>query len=120
MYLGRGGGGALDGDEGGTGRMLDMGKLSLFLGVGFMCGLGSCAGASHSWVGGDQWSIACKRNAGNCYSEAAKVCPSGFDVVDAQGQHGAIAQTNYSTGQTFVTPTYSGQMLVRCRAPAPK
>ena len=76
----------------------------------------ACAGASHTMIAADTYSISCKRNAGNCYEEAAKVCPSGFDVVDAQNQKGAVANTNYSTGQTTVTPTYQGQMLVRCRS----
>jgi len=88
----------------------------------------ACAGASHEAVGPDTYSIDCKRSASNCYEEAGDVCPNGFDVLDAQGQRGAVAFTNstanaygsangataYGSSTTTLVPTYKGSMLVRC------
>lgn len=51
--------------------------------------------------------------------KAAELCPQGYDVIDAGAREGALAQsnTNAITGQTVttVTPTFRGNMTVRCR-----
>jgi hypothetical protein len=77
----------------------------------------ACASSAHTWLSADTASISCKRNAANCYEEASAVCPRGFDVLDSQGKQGAVAWSNAYA--TTVAPTYDGQMLIRCRKPAP-
>lgn len=76
----------------------------------------ACAGASHELVGPDTYSVSCKRNQSNCWKEAAKACPSGYDIIDGQGHEAAVINRNVYTGEaTGVTPVYSGEMLVKCR-----
>jgi hypothetical protein len=77
----------------------------------------ACAGSSHEAVGPDTYAIDCKRSPSNCYEEAGQACPDGFDVLDSQGQHGAVAIANTygSTTNATVVPTYKGSMLVRCK-----
>ena len=76
-----------------------------------------CAGASSTKVGRGLYSIECRRSVGNCYEEAATVCPDGFDVENASDQSGAYAHTNTFNGTTTttVTPVVRASMLVRCR-----
>ncbi len=72
----------------------------------------SC-GAESTYLGNGQWSVECRRSRGNCYEEAAYVCPHGFDVIDADDQRGAFITSNGDTAT--VMPTYKGQLLIRCR-----
>lgn len=60
--------------------------------------------------------IECPRSIDRCMDKAAELCPAGYNVIDSGGRHGAIAQTNYQTGQTVVTPTFRGNMTISCRA----
>lgn len=78
----------------------------------------ACAGASHQQLSLDTYAVTCKRNASNCYAEANRLCADGFDVIDAQGHHGAIvnASTSGTTTTGYAVPTYAGEMLIRCRA----
>ena len=74
--------------------------------------LTACASSSN-YLGRGMYSIECRRSQGNCYEEAARVCPGGFDVMDGSGRQGAVVQSWGNTAT--VTPTYNGEMLVRCR-----
>ena len=75
----------------------------------------ACAGASHELVSPGTYAISCKRSQSNCWSEAAKVCPGGYDQLDGAGHDGVVMATNSYTGQVTAVPTYKGEMLVRCR-----
>lgn len=75
----------------------------------------SCAGASHELVAPGTYSIECKRSQSNCWREAARVCPGGYDQLDGSGHDGMVMSTNTYTGQVTAVPTYKGEMLVRCR-----
>lgn len=76
----------------------------------------ACAGASSTQIGKDTFSIECKRNRGNCYEEAAEVCPNGFEMLDGSESSGVYAVANSYGKTTTVTavPIYKGEMLVRC------
>jgi hypothetical protein len=80
-------------------------------------GLGAC-GATSTLVGPGAYSIECKRNRGECYQEAGRVCPQGFDVRDGSEQNGVYvqSQTYGNNTQTTAFPTYSGTMLVQCKS----
>jgi hypothetical protein len=78
--------------------------------------LASCAGASHQLVGPATYSIQCKRSQSNCWKEAAKVCPSGYDQIDGSQRAGTHHMVNAYNGQYMGSaPTFDGEMLVRCR-----
>lgn len=76
----------------------------------------ACAGASSTRIGQDTYSIECKRKRGNCYEEAAAVCPNGFELIDGSESSGVYAVANNYGKTTTVTavPIYKGEMLVRC------
>lgn len=63
--------------------------------------------------------IECPRSQDRCMDEAAELCPRGYDVIGSGGQHGALVQANAQTGIATVTPTYRGNMTVKCHRPAP-
>lgn len=87
-----------------------------------ICALLACAGSSSTRIGRDTYSVECKRKRGNCYEEAARRCPHGFDVLDGSDHRGAVVVANqYSpnTATATVIPTYDGELLIRCQAPAP-
>lgn len=94
------------------------GRSALFALLVVAITLLACAGASHELVGPGMYAIDCKRSASNCYEEAGDVCPSGFDIADAQNQQGAVSWTTFGENyaNTLVIPTYKGQMLIRCHA----
>lgn len=72
----------------------------------------ACAGASHEAVGPSTYAITCKRSQSNCWSEANKVCPGGYDQLDGTQRQGVAM--NLWTGKPAGT-TYDGEMLIRCR-----
>ncbi len=74
----------------------------------------ACAGSSHTKVAKGTYAIECKRNKGNCYEEAQTVCPGGFDIVDSDSKEGAIVTHYEATDQYVATPTYNGEMLIKC------
>lgn len=49
-----------------------------------------------------------------CYEAAGKVCPFGYDIVDAQQERGRAAVPN-GTGGFNVLPTASRMVLVACK-----
>ena len=83
--------------------------------VGLVLVASSCAGASHELVSPGTYAITCKRSQSNCWSEASRVCPGGYDTLDGAGHDGTYLATNTYTGQVTAVPTYKGEMLVRCR-----
>jgi hypothetical protein len=64
--------------------------------------------------------ITCAKSQADCLDEAAKMCPSGYVIMDQGQQQGAVAQSYYNpylrTSTAVVTPTYTGTMLIQCRA----
>lgn len=72
-----------------------------------------CADARSSGARGpddrDSWlEVTCRQQQRNCYDEAARRCPTGYEVAQNQGRYDAGTDV----------PLYSGYMLVRCTAPA--
>lgn len=55
----------------------------------------------------------------DCWSIAGRECPMGYDVVDQQGYTGqnSYAQANQSGGVATSHSTFTGDMLVKCKAP---
>lgn len=62
------------------------------------------------------WAIHCKHGVSRCYAMAGKQCPQGYDIAGSESTHGAIANSFGST--VVVTPTYRGEMIVKCRSRA--
>jgi hypothetical protein len=75
-----------------------------------------CSGAwSESVPGpsGPAFSVGCRRGVENCYREAARLCPTGYQVLDRWGGRptGLVA-----TGPNTAVVTHSHEkMLVECR-----
>lgn len=90
--------------------MLRTATFGLLLTIGALL---ACAGASSTKVGRDTFAIDCHTSRKNCYQEAAKVCPYGFDIADSSDKQGAIVTPVGDSA--VVTPTYQGEMLVRCK-----
>lgn len=71
--------------------------------------------------GGGAWLVDCRKDRSFCFDEAQRLCPQGYFVLDSSQQSGAFAQTFASqySATTVVTPTWQGEMMIRCRlAPA--
>ena len=67
--------------------------------------------------GGGAWLVDCRKDRMYCYDEAQRLCPHGYFVLDSSQQSGAVAQTYagaYSAA-TIVSPTYHGELMIRCR-----
>jgi len=64
------------------------------------------------------YSITCRRDQGNCYSQAGEVCPHGYVTADASGHAGTaiVAHVNPYGGYAYAVPTYRGQMLIKCKS----
>jgi len=74
--------------------------------------LGGC-GASSSIIGPRTYQVTCRRSQANCWEEAQRVCPNGFDQLD-RADH-----TAYVVSGSAVVPAYKGEMIVRCTGAAP-
>jgi len=57
--------------------------------------------------------VGCKRSRSNCYEEAQRVCPDGFDVLDGSSSSRGGMLIPSGDGAIFAT-TYRGDMLIRC------
>jgi hypothetical protein len=71
--------------------------------------LTACGGSSATRIGPKMYEIDCRRSRGNCWREAARVCPDGFDPLDS-ADHNAYVLSNGA-----VIPVYKSEMVVRCR-----
>jgi hypothetical protein len=80
--------------------------------------LTGCASASSSQIAPRTYSVECRRSQANCYEEAARCCPQGFDVLDSAGRSKLMVLTNTNTytgtSSSTVIPNYRGELLVRC------
>ena len=74
--------------------------------------LSGCASASSAQIAPRTYSVECRRSQANCYREAARCCPEGFDVLDSAGRSKFIVVNNTNT--STVIPKYRGELLVRC------
>lgn len=76
-----------------------------------------CAGAWSEAVpgpNGQAYDVGCRRGEANCYREAARLCPAGYQVLD---RWGGEARGLVVTGpNTAVITRRHGHMLVECRA----
>lgn len=71
--------------------------------------LAGCASSSATRIGPKLYEIDCRRSRGNCWREAARVCPDGFDPLDSADH------TAYVAGNGAVIPVYKSEIVVRCR-----
>lgn len=73
-----------------------------------------CAGASSTQIANspDRYDVTCRHGLGNCHEEAARVCPSGYTVVDRGEQSGAVVSPLGNSA--MVTPVYKGEIIVEC------
>ena len=74
--------------------------------------LSGCASATSAQIAPRTYSVECRRSQANCYEEAARCCPHGFDVLDSAGRSKFIVVNN--TNSSTVIPKYRGELLVRC------
>lgn len=90
-----------------------------------------CASSSHEVLYADgsttRLYVACKRDMGNCYREAAATCPDGFSIVDSGGRTSEVQLGQYTTcsGTAYsaqcyssgggALPVFNGAMLVDCK-----
>ena len=68
---------------------------------------------------GDRWwAITCNRDQTVCIEKAGEVCPKGYVIGTSGGQVGMMAMTtvNGTAAITTAVPTYSGNLLVKCKA----
>lgn len=61
-------------------------------------------------IGPNTYEISCRRSRANCWQEAQKVCPGGFQQVDGADH------TAYIVSSGTVVPAYKGEMIVKCTA----
>jgi hypothetical protein len=79
----------------------------------------ACASASHTQIAPGRFIIECKRSQSNCWKEAAKMCPGGYDQIDSSQRSGTHHTVNAYNGQYMGSvPTFNGEMLVECRSQA--
>ncbi len=63
---------------------------------------------------GTWYAVSCRRSQSNCYEKAGEVCPNGYHVADASDHEGVYVSAGGFTG-TQVTPTYNGEMMIKCK-----
>lgn len=85
-------------------------RVALFAALTLM----SCAGSSATRIGPKLYEIDCRRSRGNCWREASRVCPDGFDPLDAADHSTAYIASN-GNGSATVIPVYRAEIVVRCR-----
>jgi hypothetical protein len=59
------------------------------------------------------YTISCSKSPSYCLEEAGRLCPSGYDVADAEGRQGTYVNNMGGGFQAY--PTYDGSMLIRCK-----
>jgi hypothetical protein len=60
------------------------------------------------------YAISCRHSQSNCWDEAARVCPAGYETAD-ESAHERISIVNGTGGSH-----YRGEMLVKCKTSAVK
>lgn len=69
--------------------------------------------------GNPAWAIACTRSVSECYDECARVCPSGYTILDKNNE-GYSSRANGVNGQGWAASQGSStiervSMLIECR-----
>jgi len=75
------------------------------------------------------WWLECRESIGRCYAIAGRQCPNGYEVIERDGQRGAVATTDGTAfapnsrismahGDATVSPTYHGTMIIKCKVPS--
>lgn len=83
----------------------------LLVTVGAAASLLGCSGSSAQLVAPATWQIDCSHSQGDCFRQAHKLCPHGYEPL------GGNNRTAYLLTSGVALPAYHGELIVRCNRP---
>jgi hypothetical protein len=62
--------------------------------------------------GSEWWVVSCRRSQANCWREAGKRCPGGYDIADQSERDSTVLVANQYSAT--MVPVHRGELLVHC------